>query len=379
VRLRGAPLGHVQGLSPDTAAADVARTGPVGGTGRKGDVQGLSLDTAPEDASVSAAASRRPGAGEPGRLPRFELEPEHMAGHRTTARGILLLALTTAALAVSDASAYNPVDQTPGRANAAPIVFPVVGAVTYGDDWGDPRGNGRHAGNDIVAARRALAVAAEDGKVKFWTTSSRAGCMLYLYGASGTTYLYIHLNNDLTNGNDNRGKCVAGVAYANGLKSGAKVRAGQPIAFVGDSGDADGIHPHLHFEVHPKDGPDVDPYPYLQQARKLLFAGTPGSPFSLAVTGTIVELGNGAIELDATQVRQWPGSKLIKHDGLRVRLEADQTSADVDSVALLMGPPAALTRGKVATVFTATGKVSLAAQTAELGFLSAARVVFRDR
>jgi hypothetical protein len=48
-------------------------------------------------------------------------------------------------------------------------------------------------------------------------------------------------------------------------------------------------------------------------------------------------------------------------------------------VALLMGPPAALTRGKVATVFTATGKVSLAAQTAELGFLTASRVVFRDR
>ena len=34
--------------------------------------------------------------------------------------------------------------------------------------------------------------------------------MLYLYGASGTTYMYIHLNNDLTMKNDNRGKCVPG-------------------------------------------------------------------------------------------------------------------------------------------------------------------------
>ena len=34
--------------------------------------------------------------------------------------------------------------------------------------------------------------------------------MLYLYGDSGTTYLYIHLNNDLTMKNDNRGSCVAG-------------------------------------------------------------------------------------------------------------------------------------------------------------------------
>ena len=35
--------------------------------------------------------------------------------------------------------------------------------------------------------------------------------MLYLYGKSGTTYQYIHLNNDLGKGNDNRGKCVAGI------------------------------------------------------------------------------------------------------------------------------------------------------------------------
>jgi hypothetical protein len=33
-------------------------------------------------------------------------------------------------------------------------------------------------------------------------------CMLYLYGESGTIYYYIHLNNDLTLKNDNRGKCV---------------------------------------------------------------------------------------------------------------------------------------------------------------------------
>ena len=49
-----------------------------------------------------------------------------------------------------------------------------------------------------MAPRRALALAAEAGTVKFHTTSSRAGCMLYLDGESGTEYLYIHLNNDLT-------------------------------------------------------------------------------------------------------------------------------------------------------------------------------------
>ena len=67
-----------------------------------------------------------------------------------------------------------------------------------------------------MAPRRALALAAEAGTVKFWTTSARAGCMLYLYGESGTTYLYIHLNNDLTDDERQRGQCVPGVAFARG-------------------------------------------------------------------------------------------------------------------------------------------------------------------
>ena len=57
---------------------------------------------------------------------------------------------------------------------------------------------------------RTPAIAAEAGKVKWWTTSARAGCMLYLYGKSGTTYLYIHLNNDLTEASEDKGGCKLG-------------------------------------------------------------------------------------------------------------------------------------------------------------------------
>ena len=64
--------------------------------------------------------------------------------------------------------------------------------------------------------------------------------MLYLNGTSGTTYLYIHLNNDLGMTNDNQGGCKPGVSFAPGLKSGMRVAAGEPIGFVGDSGDANG-------------------------------------------------------------------------------------------------------------------------------------------
>ena len=138
---------------------------------------------------------------------------------RTTARGLLLTVITS--LLGAGAAAAAPEAPVPR------IVFPVLGTATYTDDFGDPRGQGAHEGNDMLAPRRALALAAEAGTVKFHTTSSRAGCMLYLDGKSGTEYLYIHLNNDLTDTNDNQGSCVPGVAYAKGLKSGAKVAAGE--------------------------------------------------------------------------------------------------------------------------------------------------------
>src|SRR3954466_4999790 len=194
------------------------------------------------------------------------------------------------------------------------LVFPVIGAVTYSDDFGAPRAGGPHQGNDILAERKSPAVAVESGKVKFWTTSATAGCMLYLYGDSGTTYLYIHLNNDLTSGNDNRGSCVAGTAYAPGMKSGDRVAAGQPVGFVGDSGDANGIASHLHFEVHPKGGAAVSPYPYLKKAQHLLFSEPDGKNFSLVLEGVVTAVDAGILTLSVDTLKEWPshqkGTKL---------------------------------------------------------------------
>jgi murein DD-endopeptidase MepM/ murein hydrolase activator NlpD len=193
----------------------------------------------------------------------------------------LAAALAAAAVAAVPLAAASATAGPP----PAHILFPVIGPVTYHDDYGEPRAEGGHPGNDILADRRALVIAVEPGKIVFCTRSASAGCMLYLYGKSGTTYQYIHLNNDLTDRDDNRGQCVPGVSYAPGLKDGMMVTAGELIGYVGDSGDADGLHPHLHFELHPNDGGPVSPFRWLQAAQHLTV------PLSAPLPGTLATIG----------------------------------------------------------------------------------------
>jgi hypothetical protein len=272
--------------------------------------------------------------------------------------------LLTAALVLVAPAAAAPPDP---RAAAAPLLFPVVGTATYTDDFGQPRAGGPHQGIDILAERHAPAIAVEAGRVKLWTTSASAGCMLYLYGVSGTTYLYIHLNNDLTARNDNRGRCVAGTAYAPGLTDGARVAAGALVGYVGDSGDANGIHPHLHFEVHPHDGKAVDPYPYLRQAQPLLFYAKQGTRISLQVTGTIVSSLGGMLDVQASEVRANSARPVATDRVLSLGVAPDA----VVSSPHLFGAVEALTRGLDVSVRSTPLRATLAAERGDAGAITA--------
>jgi len=289
-----------------------------------------------------------------------------MRRHRTTARGVLLLAVLLGAVA---GTARGAAPKVPDH-----IVFPVVGPVQYVDDFGAPRSGGAHQGNDLMSAKRSPAVAAEAGTVKYWTTSRSAGCMLYLYGQSGTVYYYIHLNNDLTLKNDNRGKCVKGTAYTVG--NGARVQAGQQIAYVGDSGDANGFASHLHFEVHPGGGRAVSPYPYLQKAYKLLFAATAGAPFSLTLTGTVASATADRLVVNVATSQAWPSGLMLRKLNRPIAVTVPATAL-VQTIAPTLRTVASVTlatKGQQVVVWTQPAPTTLKAQRADDGALTSALI-----
>jgi hypothetical protein len=302
---------------------------------------------------------------------------------RTTAR-ILLVAATlvlVALAAVRQSRATVAKSAPPAR-----IVFPVVGKTSFSDDFGDPRGQGTHQGNDVVAARHTPVVAAEAGTVQRWTRSASAGCMLYLHGRSGTTYLYIHLNNDLRAGNDNRGRCIDGVAYAPGLRDGQKVAAGALLGFVGDSGDANGLHPHLHFELHPGGGRAVSPYRWLRRGRHLLYPGAIALdaviPLTLKLTGTVQAVSSGT-----SDGRLKIAVRRVKLPGLKAVAPARSVVLDVPETATILYGGGATpvpvpldypNEGDPVTAWSTVVAPGLRSELAQPGTLAADQVLYND-
>ena len=128
------------------------------------------------------------------------------------------------------------------------FVCPVAGNVSFINDWGFPRSGGRrHQGNDMFAARGTPVVAVGNGTVSL-KSNSLGGISAYLR-TSSAMYYYAHLD-----------------GYAAGVSSGQTLSAGDAIGYVGNTGNARGSSPHLHFQIHPGGGKPVNPYPTISAA-----------------------------------------------------------------------------------------------------------------
>jgi murein DD-endopeptidase MepM/ murein hydrolase activator NlpD len=127
------------------------------------------------------------------------------------------------------------------------MVCPVQGGgLNFADTWGAARSSGRtHEGVDMMAAMGTPTVAPVSGQVEL-NESALGGLAWYVHGDDGNTYYGAHLSS------------YAGVS--------GWVAAGTIVGYVGDSGNAAGGSPHLHFEIHPGGGEPVNPYPQTDAA-----------------------------------------------------------------------------------------------------------------
>lgn len=131
-------------------------------------------------------------------------------------------------------------------------VFPVQGRTdaAAGSFWGADRDGGarRHEGIDIFAPRGTPALAATDGLITRTGETPLGGRVVWLADAAHGEHLYYaHLDKQL-------------------VSPGQRVRAGDTLGLVGNTGNARTTVPHLHFGIYRGGRGAVDPFPFVQRA-----------------------------------------------------------------------------------------------------------------
>ena len=140
--------------------------------------------------------------------------------------------------------------------SGASLVFPVVGRDSRAVQsfWGADRDGGRrqHEGVDIFAPRGTPVIAAADGFVSRVGETRIGGKVVWLRDAErGQSLYYAHLDSQL-------------------VSSGQRVRIGDTLGLIGNTGNARGTPPHLHFGIYRRGEGAVDPYPFVHQPRTTL-------------------------------------------------------------------------------------------------------------
>ena len=115
------------------------------------------------------------------------------------------------------------------------------------DTWGGARSEGRfHEGIDIFAPRGTPIQATTKGVVNKVGDDRLGGRVVFIIGPGGAAHYYAHLE-----------------SYAD-IQPNDWVNSGDVIGYVGNSGNAKGTPPHVHYGVY-INGSAVNPYPLLMQ------------------------------------------------------------------------------------------------------------------
>ncbi|MCF6402555.1 M23 family metallopeptidase [Chitinophaga filiformis] len=137
--------------------------------------------------------------------------------------------------------------------NTAPsLAFPVAGNMDHriGSFWGDRRDKGArsHEGIDIFGKFRTPVVAAADGIVTSTRQTNLGGKVVFL-SPNGKPYAlyYAHLDSQL-------------------VREGQRVRTGDTLGLMGNTGNARTTPTHLHFGIYTNSGA-VDPLPFVSRNR----------------------------------------------------------------------------------------------------------------
>jgi murein DD-endopeptidase MepM/ murein hydrolase activator NlpD len=193
-------------------------------------------------------------------FPRTTVTP---AAAQTAAEATALartLSPTIPASSLAQTVTPNPAARSFVTLEGRTLEIPVAGARTIDlrDSFDEARGARRHEAIDILAARGTRVVAVDEGKVEKLFVSKQGGITVYQFDRDEThAFYYAHLDH-----------------YAEGLTEGTYLRRGDPVGYVGTTGNASPGRPHLHFaifelgpEKHWWTGKAIDPYPLLMKVK----------------------------------------------------------------------------------------------------------------
>jgi len=129
------------------------------------------------------------------------------------------------------------------------------------DDFSAGRSGGRsHNAIDIMAPRFTPVLAVDHGRILSVRSNTLGGLIIYaLDEAERFVYYYAHLD-----------------SFREGLRPGERIRAGDVIGYVGNTGNASATVPHLHLQImryQPRrywEGAPVNPFPILQRTGEAL-------------------------------------------------------------------------------------------------------------